>query len=297
MTTGNGFVVLAANLFLYFLCNSFSLATIINPPTFVHRADLRGPMEIFRSGMKNLGANENLIDHVTGDSCTMGTMKNTAFVATSLEEDTATAFGLNLLWDTPGHHRNVYVYKVRATEFFYDVQESLKKAYKATGNDDYLDMAEAFEVEQEWVAYGGISRPLIMSVKVYSKGSRKGEGTLVRTDTNELYFPEKSRGNSDAFPVSRLTKRLTLVSGSSAGTYSACFLSDCPSTSLGRSGEACVRPNVYTTTLEELGTGGTGGMVETGWYWDTQKRILKQGPIPWKEVTRTRGDHTIQKPE
>ena len=44
---------------------------------------------------------------------------------------------------------------------------SLRKAYKETGSRGYLSLADMFKEEKEWVAYHGIRRSLIKSVKVY----------------------------------------------------------------------------------------------------------------------------------
>ena len=144
-----------ATLLLNLLCDPATRANA-NPAKFVHIADFRKPSNIFINGFQPLGDNEDLMDHITGKSCTTGSKKNSAFVATSIDEDVARDFGLMLLWVTPGASRNIYVYKIPATESFYDVQMSLRRAFRETGTVQHLSVANEFKEEQEWVAHHGI---------------------------------------------------------------------------------------------------------------------------------------------
>ena len=209
------FLFLTASLSLYSLCHSSEFDDEDEPPSFVYRSDLRPPSEVFQNGIKNLGENQDLLDHVSGISCTTGSKKDTAFVAKSLSEEAARGFGLGNLWTSRKGRRHIYLYKIRATEFFYDIQASLKKAYKETGNFEYLDMADKFKAEKEWVAFHGIHRNQIMSAKVYMKDVTFGRGIYLRTETNELYISANTRGNRDVFPVNGLPQTVPLIPSNS----------------------------------------------------------------------------------
>ena len=197
------------------------------PPQFVYRADFRDPEKIFKSGFQPLGDNEDLIDHVYGNSCNIGGTKDAAFVATSIKKDFAHNFGLDMLWST-GDAAYVYVYKICATKSFYDVSLSLDEAFKVTGDMQYMMAAVTFAHEEEWVAYGGISNGLIRSVSIYKKdAAEKRSGVLVRKTYNPHYLSENTRANAEAFPVEGMDQGLVmnLVVSSSPNPISASFAS------------------------------------------------------------------------
>ena len=258
------YLLFFSTLLLQLLCLSAVLANV-SPPSFVYRSDFREPSNIFNNGMKHLGNNENLIDHVTGDSCTLGTMKNTAFVATSSDEN------------------------------FYDVQASLMKAYKGTGNKDYKETAEEFKAEREWVAYHGLPKELIMSANIYTKGAALGTGKFVRTEQNSRYVPADTKANALSFPVKNQgsVDHYTLMTSNSPDPVSVCFAS-CPKKSADTSHNldpsvAICQMNqiVYKTTLPSFRAS----------FWDPIKRKHSKGLLPWKELTITKGHHTFVRPE
>ena len=90
-------------------------------PKFVYRADFRSAAMIFESGFPNLGDNINMIEQVTGVSCSHGSSPSTAFVATTSEEAFAEQWGGDQLWlDRYKAGPNVQIFKIRATHNFYD---------------------------------------------------------------------------------------------------------------------------------------------------------------------------------
>ena len=284
MTSYKEFIFFVVSL----LCHSATLIKA-DPPDFVYRADFREPSNLFRNGMRHLGDNFDLMDHVRGASSNAGDLKNTAFVATTSEEAVARRFGIGLLWSTPDAGPFIYVYTIRATEFFYEVDASLRKAYKETGSRGYLSLADMFKAEKEWVAYQGIRRSLIKSVKVYKQGSSKGTGEFVRAEDNPIYLPGKTRGNADVFPVEGLSQEATLVASSSPDPVSACFASclASPSPRSSSGGECKMKKIVYETNL----------LKGRGTFYDPVKKTLVEGILPWQEETTTEGGHTIEKPK
>ena len=278
-------VFFSVSFVLHFLC---TFAFNEDPPSFVYRADFREPSDIFLHGFQHLGDNDNLVDHVIDDSCSSGKKKNSAFVATSLDENMATEFGLNLLWTTPGAGFFICVYKIPATEFFYDAIESLRKAYKETGKKHFLNLVETFEEEQEWVAYHGVPREQIFSAFTYKKGSKMGTAELAVKENNDFYVSENTRGNRDVYPVVRPANAVTLIASNLPNPVSACFAS-CPSANSAQfnSGGYRVRQIVYETSLSN----------EKGTFWDSIRQKLTERLLPWKEVTTVRRGHTIERPE
>ena len=278
----------AVSFLLHFLCRSGSLADR-NLPTIVYRADFREPSNIFNNGFRALGINTDLLGHVSGNSCHSGPLKNTAFVATTAEEKFGLDFGFSLLWTTPDAGPFIYVYKIRATEFFYDINTSLEKAHKVTGDDQYSDAIMIFGHEAEWVAYNGIPRDLIMSVSIYKKGAKELAGELVRTEENEFCRSENTRANTDAFPVKGLFNSVSLVASNSPKPVSACFAS-CPATKLARvaSGAACKMSQiVYQTPL----------FAQKDSFWDVLTNTKVDSLLPWKENANREGLHKSEKPE
>ena len=261
------------------------------PPQFVFRGDLRPPSEIFKNGMKSFGDNENLVDHVSGNSCNSGKLKNTAFVATSAQESVALDFAAGLLWNSK--NTEVYVYTIRATENFYGVKASLIKAFKETSNPVYISLVKDFGNEQEWIAHRGIPRELFVMVSVYERGNSQ-RIALERAEANPSYVSEKTTGNAHAFPTKGVTSSdgVSLLAGVSTNPVSACFASCSPDKQARRSTTASggcrrIRQMVYTTSLS----------ADKGMFWDPIKRSRVEDLLPWKEVTKTQGSHRIEKPE
>ena len=147
--------VVKAFLFIFVVS---SKAADNTPPHFVYRADFRDYEHLFASGFKTLGRNDNLEDHIRGISCQDGELKNSAFTATTSEEEFAIKWAGDRLWMRENYASNqfVYVYKIRASENFYCSYSSLMKAFEDTKEKPYKRLADFFKSEKEWVAYKGI---------------------------------------------------------------------------------------------------------------------------------------------
>ena len=257
-------------------------------PEFIYRVNSREPSIIFQQGMQSLGDNKNLFQHVTGASCSLGPLKNSAFVATTLSIIFARLFSIQMLWQPSNAPEFVYVYTIRATEFFYDVGASLIKGYKETGNGDYEEVADLFSNEEEWVAYQGIPREQFKSVAVYSRGSTYASAKFVRTEKNPFYVHKRTRGNRDVFPLNGKVTTVSLVATSSSDPVSARF-TFCFSKKSARfdsSGACPMKQMVYQAELSAKGS-----------YWDSTNNHHSEGLLPWKEVTSTEGSHKVERPE
>ena len=290
---GKSLKLLSVVSFLYYLlCPSLTNAVLL-PPSFVYRSDFREPANIFKNGMPSQGSNQNLLDHIYGNSC-MGGTKNTAFVATSLQKDFAIHFGWDLLWTTEDAGPYIYLYKIRASDNFFEVKNSLQKAFKSTGDENYKDALDTFGHEHEWVALGGIPANQIKTVYIYTKGDKMRTGKLVGKEKNLHYVDKSTRGNRAALPVQGKTNGATLVTSSSPRPISACFVS-CVTKKVGRfvsadsaGGTSCkTKGLVFHTSLE----------THKGSFWDPVKHQHVEGFLPWKEVNSDEGGHVIEKPE
>ena len=171
MKMDSNFVVvfLVATLASSFLFQGACSAAIV-PPKFVYRADFRSPTIIFAEGLRHIGDNTNVLDHVHGGSCSYDPNPSTPFVATTRVEAFAESWGADQLWlDRFKAGPNYWVYKIRATSDFYDCFESLMKGYKTTKIKEYKYTARALQHQSEWLAYHGISPELIENARMFEK--------------------------------------------------------------------------------------------------------------------------------
>lgn len=133
--------------------------------TFFYRSDSRPPTGadgIFERGFHPWGENDNLLEHVQGDSLgEHGAAASSAFVATST--DSGVAIGISAAEEEDG--TEFYLYEIRPTNNFYSVDGS----FRAWGNSDagYRAALEDFGHQQEYVAFGGISREQVFRATLY----------------------------------------------------------------------------------------------------------------------------------
>ena len=169
-------------LVLCFLLLSAVVQAADPPPSIVYRMDFREPTTIFNEGFKALGSNDNLYDHVNGDSCYKNA-RNTAFVATTSDKEFAVKWSKNDFC-YKGTATYYYVYEIRATSNFYNAEESLIN----TEEERNIELATKFQNESEWLAYGGVDKIQIKLAEIYEMPKDKGEDGIYRdTIKNEDY--------------------------------------------------------------------------------------------------------------
>ena len=155
----------------YVLCCllfSAAAAEVEDLPEFVYRADRRGPKVVFETGFPALGNNANLLEHLSGVSCSKDEGQGTsAFVDTTASLTFAIKWGkmFDRTFEEP-----FYVYEIRPTKNFYDCAESLHESAKKMVRENncyyqvYSHFMYALHVEEKrWLAYGGIPTKLIVS--------------------------------------------------------------------------------------------------------------------------------------
>ncbi|MFD1792207.1 hypothetical protein ACFSE0_11270 [Ochrobactrum teleogrylli] len=151
-------------------------ALSVEAPAFVYRFDSRSPNSpnnLFQNGFKSWGGNDNIIQHVTGDSVggVTGNKENSAFIPTSDEFDSALDFarmtfgGISSLQD-----KTLWIYKIKTSNSFYYVPSTLQsiidKNYYKNSRDSLLIieyLIREYESEREWVAVREIKNSQIYS--------------------------------------------------------------------------------------------------------------------------------------
>ena len=102
-----------------------------DPPATVYRYDSRPPEDVFQNGFTAWGNNDNVLEHLTGRSCQVGS-SNSAFVSTSssrrytevyLEHRMQEAVEAERAGRGTGHFIG-YIYEVRADNNFYNASSS-----------------------------------------------------------------------------------------------------------------------------------------------------------------------------
>ena len=178
-------------LVLCFLLLSAVVQAVDDPPQFVYRMDFREPAIIFDKGFEALGNNNNLYDHVSGKSCNNGAA-NTAFVATTSDKQFAIDWVKNSFCSSKRKTaEKYYVYKIRATEKFYNAYASLLE----TGKKKDSQLANRFKNENEWLALDGVPASQIEKADIYSIPGY----VLIDTEMNP-HYNEISEGSANSDP-------------------------------------------------------------------------------------------------
>lgn len=173
--------------------------------TFFYRSDVRaptGPNGIFETGFHAWGENDNLLEHVQGDSLGQHGEESSAFVATSMNEYVAIDHALDELGDAYGEEgegegEEFYLYEIRPENNFYSVETSFREW--ASRDSGYVAPLNGLGYEREYAALGGIARELIYRATLY----RIGEGNSyqqVEVMYNPYYVNEISEANSAPYP-------------------------------------------------------------------------------------------------
>ena len=207
-------------LVLCFLLLSAAVVQAVDPPSIVYRSDYRSPDDIFENGFQALGDNDNLYDHVSGASCYKHA-RNTAFVATTSDK----TFAINWTKNSFCFRETAeffYVYKIRATENFYNAVASLR----SIGKKKYTDLANNFEHEEEWLALGGVRNTQIELAEKYRMPDleAKVEPKRVEIITNDDHYDKAIEGSAaNPGPYDRKPKKKPSRFLSLSSFITACF--------------------------------------------------------------------------
>ena len=212
----------------YMLCYLLFSSAVIwaeHPPKFVYRADLRLPSDVFYDGFPVLGTNDNLHEHVSGSSCGNDQSPgNTAFIDTTASRKVAIEWGQILLKNSR-HAKQFYLYKIRATDDFYDCRQSLLETYRKLGrNEDKLlgqylsDFSRLQPQVERWLAYGNI-----LPEQVKSATAITGKEESKMPIANPRFKGASTKGNPGAYIYDPKSQEKIRTFGVE---HTACFPSD-----------------------------------------------------------------------
>ncbi|QDW31674.1 MULTISPECIES: hypothetical protein [Yersinia] len=185
----------------------YSINLLAAPPPYVYRFDTRSPSSsdyIFANGFTAYGDNDNIIQHVTGESVGgvtgSGKSKNSAFIPTSDDFSIARIFaGMTFGATKSIQGKTAWIYKIKTDEAFYYVPATLQniidKGYYKNSNDSIVSIEElikVYESEREWVAVKHIKSTQIISAfrVTYSPDTHT---TTIGSEEKNPYHVESSR--------------------------------------------------------------------------------------------------------
>lgn len=162
---------------------------------YTYRVDSRPPGVVFLEGFKSLGNNDNLYLHVEGMTCYTGS-RESAFVSTSASRDFSVGWGqLN----RPG--TTYYVYRIRATDNFYDAYQSLMSGYNSTGNASLYNTASTHRYQEEFSALGGVAASQIVEAEEFNSNGEGAPPTFVMGIPNPDYVNENTQSSGNVYPI------------------------------------------------------------------------------------------------
>lgn len=188
-------------LFLFLFLFGFSLIAVaidVEPVNRVYRVDSRNPEEIFQNGFTSWGNNDNIVAHITGDSCVStdaSPAPNSAFVATTSDWDWASDTAISMAFSDD---QTMYLYEIVPTQQFYSAALSLEN-YEVLHPEQHIPQsAHLFsEGEHEWLAHGGIAARQIRTAYIFIPPSGDDEEpTIALYGNNFNYDPEPVQESS-----------------------------------------------------------------------------------------------------
>lgn len=191
-------------------------------PAWVYRFDTRPPDQIFSHGFVPYGINADLVAHVDGTSLAEHT---SAFVATTDDPEVISAILLRHAELNPRESDPLWVYQIRPTENFFDVDASLATVAPNMAVYNRARILRArYGWQHEWAAFGPIHPIQILSARQY-RITPQGRVEFVQERANPAYrsnAPQASRrpyqirdnGDQNVYAVgSRATGALGLAFG------------------------------------------------------------------------------------
>jgi hypothetical protein len=275
-------------------------------PSMVYRVDVRDPVVDwrFQQGFLPAGQNDDLVAHVAGVSVLNG---GSAFVSTTDHRRVAEQIAIARLQQG---NSLVWIYEIRASDSFYEVNASLHHAIRQLAMRDghgsvqmnNLESLEALYGHQyEWVATR-IPSELIRSARAYRLAAPTAAGQddrLIEEPHTYLLNPNyreaATSGNQHPWPILPAQANVppgqlhSLRRGSRAIGLGWCAVAmgGVMSPRLSRSLSALPEPDCLHPV--------TPAVLTVGKVWDSSLNALVRRPVPWEsEVTQESGGEQIK---
>lgn len=171
-------------------------------PSFVWRSDTRNYETIFLNGFTSWGRNNNTYEHLSGISCfSYQDDHDSAFISTSATYEVPYAYAqweLRKAYKNSGKSALVYIYKIRATNNFYDGLASLEsyanKFPNTKKNPMYENIFWKTKYDEEWLAVNKIENYLIK--EAYPAYLENGNLIVGQGYKNPFYREESTKGST-----------------------------------------------------------------------------------------------------
>lgn len=136
----------------FFICYLLSAVAKAEEYFYVYRYDQRPPDEVFRDGIGAWGGNDDVYEHMTGSSCSTGSMTS-AFVSTTILQRYAELLqgAREVSRRTQGSTFTGYIYRIRADESFYNMVESFLYYRRINQRSDLLSQAQIAGFSWEYI--------------------------------------------------------------------------------------------------------------------------------------------------
>lgn len=199
---------------LFFILMLTVNSVCAQPVTTVYRSDFREPGEVFSTGFHNWGENDSIEEHVQSTSSGLNSVRDSAFVSTSWDRQSAINVALLYMTETP-----FYIYDIRATDNFYNVPLTLDTY-------GYEELHEDFEDQHEYAALGGISAAQIISATRYTVAFVQGipQVTEHETTSNPNYERIPTQANERPYPATEPYEELEPIVCANYTGYSASMM-------------------------------------------------------------------------
>ena len=180
-------------------------SAIAAPPEFVYRMDTRSPDQIFTYGFSSWGSNDNVFAHTSGYSCVEVdfNQRNSAFISTSA--DLGWARTQALIYSLTFPNQNIYLYRIRANDYFYNAVESLNFYGENTPGVRITDLNRIpARNATEYLAFRRIEPGSIAGATMFNNGasSERPNPGYIHSDTHANNIPY---GGSSDNTFNRLT--------------------------------------------------------------------------------------------
>lgn len=225
----------------------FVFASAASHATFFYRMDTRPPEDIFRNGFTPGGNHPSIFQHVIGHTCQPG-LRATAFIAASANE----TFAVNWGRENQPEGTRFYVYRIRASEHFYNAVQSLFHASRQTNDAAYEVAGWMYMAESEWVTPVAIPPEDILGAAEYvSRGRDQAPGHT------GVYIPSGARDTPGAVNDNPFTWDYDLDQSEPPSLFNPL----CPSVCFG-AGHHVSKRSPSVEWIEGLSGGGDGSSDE-----------------------------------
>ena len=147
------------------------------PVNILWRLDHRAPDQIFlnKQGFDSWGTNDNVMDHISGNSCVevAQSQRDSAFVSLSADYLWARQYAVARAFLTPG--TPTYLYQIRADAGFYSAETSLRRYAQTHPTEEISDLTYLpAQMAQEYFAHLHIPVENIVQAEAF----RVSDGTM-----------------------------------------------------------------------------------------------------------------------